>query len=65
MEGLANHLLEEVLCIDFLKDAMPKSSARQRSLCTLAQHLMVQLPSSQEPCVVKVALEEGFQYEFD
>jgi hypothetical protein len=65
MEGLASRLLEEVLCIDFLKETMPKSSTRQRSLRTLAQHLMAQLPSLQEPCVVKVALKERYQYEFD
>jgi hypothetical protein len=29
----------------FFKETMPKSSARQRSLHTLAQHLMAQLPS--------------------
>jgi hypothetical protein len=45
MEGLASGLLEEVLCTDFFKEAMPKSSTRQRSLRTLAQHLMAQLPS--------------------
>ena len=65
MEGLVNHLLEEVLCIVFLKNAMPKSSARQRSLRTLAQHLMAQLPSLQGPCVVKMALKGRYQYEFD
>jgi hypothetical protein len=65
MEGLADHLLEEVLCIDFLKDAMPKSSARQRSLRKIAQHSMVQLPSLQEPFVVKMALKRRYQYEFD
>jgi hypothetical protein len=65
MEGLANRLPEEVLCIDFLKDAMPKSSTRQRGLRTLAQLLMVQLPSLQEPYVVKMALKERYQYEFD
>jgi hypothetical protein len=47
------------------KEAMPKSSKGQRSLHTLARHLMAQLPSLQEPCAVKVAREEGFQYEFD
>jgi hypothetical protein len=65
MEGLASCLPEEVLRIDFLKDAMPKSSTRQRSLLTLAQHLMAQLPSLQEPCVVKMVLKERYQYEFD
>jgi hypothetical protein len=65
MEGLAGGLLEGVLCIDFFKESMPKSSKRQRSLHTLARYLMAQLPSLQEPCVVKVAREEGFQYEFD
>jgi hypothetical protein len=43
----------------FSKEAMPKSSTRQRSLHTLARHLMAQLPSLQEPCAVKVASEEG------
>jgi hypothetical protein len=65
MEGLASGLLEGVLCTIFSKEAMPKSSKRQRSLHTLARHLMAQLPSLQEPCAVKVAREEGFQYEFD
>jgi hypothetical protein len=65
MEGLASRLPKEVLCINFLKGAMLKSSTRQRSLRTLAQHLMVQLPSLQEPCVVKMALKERYQYEFD
>jgi hypothetical protein len=64
MEGLASGLLEGVLCIDFSKESMLKSSSRQRSLHTLARHLMTQLPSLQEPCAVKVALEEGYQYEF-
>jgi hypothetical protein len=48
------------VCIDFLKDAMPKSSTQQRSLRTLAQHLMAQLPSLQGPCAVKMALKEDF-----
>ena len=65
MEGLESHLLTEVLCIDSLNEAVPKSSTRQRSLRTLAEHLMAQLPSLQEPCVVKVALRERYQYEFD
>jgi hypothetical protein len=65
MEGLASRLPEEVLCIDFLKEAMPKSSTQQRSLRTLAQHLMAQLLSLQEPCVVKMALKGRYQYEFD
>jgi hypothetical protein len=65
MEGLVGGLLERVLCTNFSKDAMSKSSKRQRSLRTLAWHLMAQLPSLQEPCVVKMAREEGFQYEFD
>ena len=64
MEGLEKRLPEEVLCIDFLKDAMPKTSTRQRSLRTLAQHLMAQLPSLQEPCVVKVALEKDISTSF-
>jgi hypothetical protein len=34
-------------------------------LHTLAQFLMVQLLPLQEPCAVKVAFEEGYQYEFD
>ena len=65
MEGLANRLPEEVLCIDFLKGAMLKSLARQRSLHTLYEHLLAHLPSLQEPCVVKVAFKERYQYEFD
>jgi hypothetical protein len=44
----------------FQKKTMLKSSKRQRSLHTLAQ-----LPSLQEPCAVKMALEERYQYEFD
>ena len=65
MEGLARRLPEEVPCIDFLKETMLKSSTQQRSIRMLAQHLMAQLPSLQEPCVVKMALEETYQYEFD
>jgi hypothetical protein len=65
MEGLENRLPEEVLCIDFLKDAMLKSPTRQRGLRMLAQLLMVQLPSLQEPCLVKMELKERYQYEFD
>jgi hypothetical protein len=65
MEGLASRLLEKVLCTQFFKEAMPKSSKRQRSLHTLARHLMAHLPSLREPCIVKVAREEEFQYEFD
>jgi len=65
MEGLASRLLEEVLSIDFLKEAMSKPSKRQRILHTLARHLMAQLPSFQEPYAVKMAREEGFQYEFE
>jgi hypothetical protein len=65
MEGLASRLPEEVLCIDFLKEAIPKSPTQQRSLCTLAQHLMAQLLSRPEPCVVKVAFKERYWYEFD
>ena len=60
-----SRLLIGVLCIDFLKEAMPKSSARQRSLHTLSEHLIAQLPSLQESCVVKVAFKERYQYEFD
>jgi hypothetical protein len=55
----------EVLCIDSLNKAVPKSSTRQRSLRTLAEHFMAQLPSLQEPCVVKVAFKGRYQYEFD
>jgi hypothetical protein len=65
MEGLARCLPEEVLCIDFLKETMPKSSTQQRGLRMLAQHLMAQLPSLQEPCLVKMALKERYRYEFD
>jgi hypothetical protein len=65
MEGLASSLLEGVLCTIFSKAAMLESSKRQRSLHTLARHLMAQLPSLQEPCAVKMAREEGFQYEFE
>jgi hypothetical protein len=65
MEGLANRLPEEVLYIDFLKEAMAKSSARQRILHTLSEHLIAQLPSLQEPCIVKVEFKERYQYEFD
>jgi hypothetical protein len=65
MEGLASRLLAEVLCIDSLNEAVPKSSTRQRSLRTLAEHFMAQLPSLQEPCVVKVAFKRRYQYEFD
>jgi hypothetical protein len=65
MEDLASCLPEGVLCTHFSKEVMPKSSTRQRSLHTLAQHLMAQLLSLQEPYAVKVAFEEGYQYEFD
>jgi hypothetical protein len=49
-----------VLIFFFFQGAMPKSSNRQESLHTLAQHLMAQLPSLQEPCAVKVVLEERY-----
>jgi hypothetical protein len=65
MEGLERRLPEEVPCIDFFKETMPKSSTRKRSLRTLAHHLMAQLPSLQETCIVKMALKERYQYEFD
>jgi hypothetical protein len=65
MEGLASGLLKGVMCTDFSKESMLKSSTRQRSLHTLARHLMAQLRSLQEPCAVKVVLEEGYQYKFD
>jgi hypothetical protein len=42
-----------------------KSSARQRSLRTLAKHLMAQLPSLQRPCIVKASFKERYWYEFD
>ena len=44
MEGLASRLLVEVLRIDSLNKVVPKSSTRQRSLRTLAEHFMAQLP---------------------
>jgi hypothetical protein len=65
MEVLASRLPEEVLCTDFLIEAMPKTSIQQRCLRTLARHLMAQLLSLQEPCVVKMALKRRYQYEFD
>jgi hypothetical protein len=65
MDNLASGLLEGGPVYPFFQGAMPKSLNRQRSLHTLARHLMAQLPSLQETCVVKVAREEGFQYEFD
>ena len=65
MEGLENRLPEEVLCIDFLKDTMPKSSTQQGIMRTLAQHLMAQLPSLQEPCAVKVVSNKEYPSEFD
>jgi hypothetical protein len=65
MEVLAICLPEEVLCDVFLKGTMLKSSNQQRSLCTLAQHIMAQLPSSQEPYAVKLVLKGRYQYDFD
>ena len=44
MEGLVSGLLEGVLCTIFSKEAMLNYLKRQRSLHTLAQHLMAQLP---------------------
>ena len=65
MESLASGLLEEVLHAGCSKETMLKSSTRQGSLHTLAQHLMAQLLSLQEPYAVKVAFEEGYQYDFE
>ena len=65
MESLASGLLEGGLRTIFSKEAMPSPRLVRGDLCTLAQHLMAQLPSLQEPCVIKVALEEKYQYEFD
>jgi hypothetical protein len=59
MEGLASGLLEGVLCTDFSKEAMPKSSIRQRSLHTPFWPLMFQLPPLQRPCEVKETSDEG------
>jgi hypothetical protein len=49
----------------FFQRSHAKFSTSRRSLHTLAQFLMVQLLPLQEPCAVKVAFEEGYQYEFD
>ena len=49
----------------FSKEAMPSPRLARGSLHTLARHLMAKLPSLQEPCAVKVVLEERYQYEFD
>ena len=65
MEVLASRLPEEVLCDIFLKGTMLKYSNQQRSLRTLAQHLMAQLLSLQEPCLVKMTLKIRHQYEFE
>jgi hypothetical protein len=65
MENLASSLLEGGPVYRFFQGAMPKSLNRQKSLHTLDRHLMAQLPSLQEPCTVKVALEEKYQYKFD
>jgi hypothetical protein len=59
MEGLASGLLEVVLCTDFSKESMPKSSIRQRSLHTPFWPLMFQLPPLQRPCKVKDTSDEG------
>ena len=60
MEVLASRLPEEVLCDVFLKGTMLKSSNQQRSLRMLAQYLMAQLPSSQEPYTIKLALKRRY-----
>jgi hypothetical protein len=60
MEELPSCLPERVLCTDFSKEVMAKSSTSQRSLHTLTQHLMALLIPFQEPCAVKVALEEEY-----
>jgi hypothetical protein len=65
MENLASGLLEGGPVYQFFQGAMLKSSNRQKTLHMLARHLMAQLPSLQEPCTVKVALEEKYQYELD
>ena len=65
MESLANVLFERVLCTIFSKEAMPSPLLARGGLHTLAQHLMAQLLSLQKPYAVKVAFEEGYQYDFD
>jgi hypothetical protein len=64
MESLASGMLKEVLCSACSKETMPKSSTRQGSLHTLAQRLMAQLPSLQEPCTVKVASDKDYPSKF-
>jgi hypothetical protein len=65
MEILASGLLERVLCTIFSKEAMPSPRLARGGLHMLTWLLMAQLLSLQEPYVVKVAFEEGYQYEFD
>ena len=59
MEGLASGLLEGVLCTDFSKEVVPKSSKRQRSLHMPFWPLMFQLPPLQSPREVMKTSDEG------
>ena len=65
MEGLESDLLEGILCTHFSREVMLSSQLAGGGLHMLAQFLMVQLLPLKEPCAVKVAFEEGYQYEFD
>ena len=55
MEGLVSCLPAGFLSIDFLEEAIPKSSTRQRSLHTLSEHLIAQLLPLLESRAVKMA----------
>ena len=65
MDVLAEILPEKVLCIGSIHGSHAESSNHQGGLHTLARLLMAQLLPLQEPCVVKVASDEEYQFEFD
>jgi hypothetical protein len=64
MEGLANGLLERVLCTHFSRKAMLSSRPAGGGLHTLAQHLLAQLLPLQEPCTVKEASDRESPSDF-
>jgi hypothetical protein len=66
MEGLASSPLEGVLCTVFFKRSHAKVfEETEKSAHAISAFTGSATPPLQKPCAVKVAREEGFQYEFD